>query len=152
MHIEHGSGRKDHDPTEPDLPQINLLDCSLEDLVTALLHRQPVAAPQDATPFILNDDNARRIFSYYARNRGLWPRAKPVRSSEIDDVLNALDGTLPETKTTGTRRSSAARIWKLCRIEAHRFGGLHRHCGTDGQDPEPFVLDIERERNPHCRI
>ena len=145
MHLEHSSGGKDHDSTEPALPEINLLDCSLEDLVTALLHRQPVAAPEDATPFILDDENARRIFSYYALNRGLWPRAKPVRSSEIDDILNALDGALPETKATGTRGSTATKIWKLCRIEAHRFGGLHRHCGTDGQDPETFVLDIERD-------
>ena len=135
----------DNSPTEPDLPPISLLDCSLEDLVIALLHRQPVAAPGQETPFILNDDNARRIFSYYARTRGLWPRAKPVRSSEVDDVLNALDATLPPIKATGTRRSAATKLWKLCRIEAHRFGGLHRHCGTDGQDPDIFILDIERD-------
>jgi hypothetical protein len=31
------------------------------------------------------------------------------------------------------------------RIEAHRFGGLHRHCGPQGQDPEPFVLEIDKD-------
>lgn len=29
--------------------------------------------------------------------------------------------------------------------EAHRIAGLHRHCGAQGEDPEDFSLDIERD-------
>ncbi len=57
------------------LTPINLIDCGLEDLVTALLHGQPIATPEGGPPFVLENDNARRIFAYYTRHRDLWPRA-----------------------------------------------------------------------------
>ena len=60
---------------ESDAPSpINLIDCGLEDLVTALLHGQPIALPEGGPPFVLENDNTRRIFAYYARHRDLWPR------------------------------------------------------------------------------
>ena len=46
---------------------INLIDCNPEDLVAALLHEHPITMPEGGPPFILEDDNARRIFAYYAR-------------------------------------------------------------------------------------
>ena len=39
----------------------SLVDCGLEDLVAALLQQQPIAVPGGA-PFVLRDDNERRIF------------------------------------------------------------------------------------------
>ena len=30
-------------------------------------------------------------------------------------------------------------------MEAHRFGGLHRHCSASGADPDNFVLEVERD-------
>ena len=66
---------------------INLIDCGLEDLIAALLHGQPVAMPKGDAQFVLENDNARRILAYYTQRRDLWPRAKPVQTREIDEVL-----------------------------------------------------------------
>ena len=43
------------------LSPINLIDCSLEDLVAALLHGQPIAMPEGGPPFVLENDNAARM-------------------------------------------------------------------------------------------
>ena len=42
-------------------------------------------------------------------------------------------------------KPGALQLWRLRRIEAHRIAGLHRHCGAQGEDPEDFALDIERD-------
>ena len=49
---------------------------------------------------------------------------------------------MKETKGAAT---APKRLWRLRRLEAHRFAGLHRHCGARGEDPEDFALDIERD-------
>src|SRR5690606_6894426 len=36
-------------------------------------------------------------------------------------------------------------VWTLIRLEAHRFAGLHRHCGFNGEDPESFILSFEKD-------
>ncbi len=128
-----------------DVTPIKLVDCGLEDLVGALLHRHPVLKPTGGVPFVLEDDNARRLFAYYERNRHLWPSAKQVRAPEIDGVLNALDETPPTAKATGLAEAEAKKFWRLRRVEAHRFGGLHRHCGRSAEDPEAFLLNLERD-------
>ena len=89
--------------------------------------------------------NSRRILSYYTRHRDLWPRAKTVQPREIEDILKALAEKAPAPKETKGAATAPKRLWRLRRLEAHRFAGLHRHCGTQGEDPEDFVLDIERD-------
>src|SRR6056297_2590417 len=92
---QHGRTRRGLQPgytamsdSESNTPaSLNLIDCGLEDVVAALLNGQPLTTPQSGTPFILSDENARRIFSYYTRRRDLWPHAKPVQAREIEDVL-----------------------------------------------------------------
>lgn len=130
---------------EVELAPINLVDCGLEDVVTALLARQPISTGVEKPRFILEDDNSRRIFAYYARSRNLWPQNKTVQGGEIEEVLKALSNDPPARKKMEPREVKAVRLWKLRRVEAHRFAGLHRHCGPQGEDPEPFVLDIERD-------
>ncbi len=124
---------------------INLIDCSLEDLVAVLLHEQPIAILEGDPSFILENDDARRILAYYARRRDLWPRAKQVQAREIEEVLKALEEDPPVKKATKTAGSVDNRIWSLRRVDAHRFGGLHRHCGLNGEDPEDFVVEVDRE-------
>jgi AAA domain len=124
---------------------INLVDCGLEELVSALLARQPIAIPSGGEPFFLKNDDSRRILSYYAQHRDLWPRAKAVQAREIEDVLKALADEAPASKAAKSRTTAPKRLWKLRRLEAHRFAGLHRHCGAKGEDPEDFTLDIERD-------
>ena len=127
------------------LSPINLIDCGLEDLVAALLHRQPIALPEGGPPFLLENDNARRIFAYYAQRRDLWPHAKNIQALEIEEILKALEEDPPEERATETAGRAENKLWTLRRIEAHRFGGLHRHCGPNGQDPENFVVEVDRD-------
>jgi hypothetical protein len=131
---------------EDDLAPVKLVECGLEELLTALLMRQPIATFSEGEQFTLVNDNARRILSYYARNRQLWTRAKAVQANEIEELLRALGDELP---TKGKKADAAALarkcLWRLIRLEAHRFAGLHRHCGASGEDPEDFVLEIERD-------
>ena len=123
---------------------VNLVDGSLEDLVAALLRQQPIEVP-DGSPFVLSSENARRILAHYAKNRHLWPRAKPVLRDEIEGVLQAMDVPLTAGTVASPQRTVGRRTWRLTRVEAHRFAGLHRHCGKDGADPAVFVLDLERD-------
>jgi len=130
---------------EAELEPINLVDCGLEEVAAALLARQPIATAADSPHFILENDNSRKIFAYYTRNRNLWPQNKTVQAGEIEEVLKALLSDPPARKETRTADAKPVRQWKLRRVEAHRFAGLHRHCGAKGEDPEPFVLEIERD-------
>ena len=123
---------------------VSLVDWGLEDLVAALLRQQPIDVPGDAH-FVLRSNNARRILEHYAQNRHLWPRAKPVRREEIEGVLQALDASLPVPARIGSPPAAAKKTWRLTRVEAHRFAGLHRHCGTEGKDPGLFAFDLERD-------
>lgn len=124
---------------------ISLVDCGLEELLSALLTGQPVALHAGGEPFILRNDDSRRILSYYARHRDLWPRAKTVQAREIEDILKALAEEVPAPKEIEGVTSAPKRLWRLRRIEAHRIAGLHRHCGAQGEGPEDFALDIERD-------
>ncbi|MEL7699085.1 MULTISPECIES: AAA family ATPase [unclassified Citromicrobium] len=134
------TGSAGADPTP-----ISLVDCGLEELLSALLAGHPVAIPSGGEPFVLRNDDSRRILSYYARHRDLWPRAKTVQAREIEDILNALADEAPAPKEIKSAASAPRRLWRLRRIEAHRIAGLHRHCGAQGEDPEDFALDIERD-------
>ena len=123
---------------------IKLADCGLEELLSALLTGQPVATPSGAETFVLRNDESRRILFYYARHRDLWLRAKTVHAREIEDILASLAEQAPAPREA-TTAIAPKRLWRLRRLEAHRFAGLHRHCGEQGEDPEDFVLDIERD-------
>ena len=127
------------------LAQMNLMDCGLEELVSALIAGRPVATQPADGPFVLANDDTRRILSYYARHRDLWPRAKAVQAREIEEILKALAEDTPSSTQIVNPTTVSRRFWKLRRVEAHRFAGLHRHCGSRGEDPEDFVLDIERD-------
>ena len=81
-----------------DRAPVNLVDCGLEELLSALLAGQPVAIPSGREPFVLGNDDSRRILSYYARHRDLWPRAKAVQAREIEDILKALAEEAPAQK------------------------------------------------------
>ena len=129
----------------PSVPAIGLTDRSLNDIVNALLRYQPIAMSEGDQTFVLENDDSRRILAYYERHRELWPKAKQVQSSEIEDVLSALEDEPPPKEEIELTGSADAKFWRLIRIEAHRFAGLHRHCGPKGEDPPDFVLEIDRD-------
>lgn len=124
--------------------QVTLAESGLEDLVVALLQQRPIVSVS-GKEFILAQQNERRLFAYYARNRELWPRAKPVLANEIEQLLAALKNDRLDHSPKNLLRPIRKRRWRLRRIEAHRFGGLHRHCGSKGEPPDNFVLEIDRD-------
>jgi hypothetical protein len=131
---------------EDDVAPLQLMECGLEELLAALLGARPIVTSTEGELFALENDDARRILAYYARNRQLWPRAKAVQANEIDGLLRALGNDVPVEKRTGVEKGAIKkRLWRLRRVEAHRFGGLHRHCGVRGEDPEDLTLDIDRD-------
>lgn len=135
----------DVDTEDAALAPIKLVDCGLEDLVAALLAWQPIETPTDGEFFILENADSRRVLSYYAQHRDLWPRDKTVQAREVEDILKALEQDAPAKQERTTTATASKRLWRLSRLEAHRFGGLHRHCGAQGEDPEDFILDVVRD-------
>ena len=129
------------DPIEPS----GLESCSLNDVVGLLLSATPIKRIAGSPAFQLPSGDSLKAFAFYARNRDLWRRTRQVQAKEINELLVALEGELPEPSVVARRADGSKPIWNLRRIEAHRFAGLHRHCGPDGSDPEPFVLDLGRE-------
>ncbi len=99
----------DAQTVEAELEPINLVDCGLEDVVAALLAQQPIAMSADGPHFILDNDNARKIFSYYALNRNRWSQNKTVQAAEIEEVLKALLNDPPARKETRTADAKPVR-------------------------------------------
>jgi AAA domain len=126
--------------TEP----IRLEDCSPDDIIVTLLSGEAIAGGHSEI-FSLSNSDSTKIFAYYTQHRDLWPRNRQVQATEINGLLEALGSELPEARRPTHPVVSARPIWNLRRIEAHRFGGLHRHCGPGGEDPEPFVLEIDKD-------
>jgi SOS-response transcriptional repressor LexA len=123
---------------------IRLENSSLDDVVTTLLSGKAIAGERNEV-FRLSSSDSLKIFAYYTYHRDLWPRNRQVQAREIDGLLQALEAELPQSPISTARAAGACPVWNLRRIEAHRYGGLHRHCGPQGQDPEPFVLEIDKD-------
>jgi hypothetical protein len=131
---------------EDDLAPVKLVECGLEELLAALLARQPLATPSEGQRFILENDDARRILFYYARNRQLWPRAKAVQASEIEEVLSALGNELPAKAKKGLAAVARRRLWA---VKSYQIDGrccapaprtfLHR--ASSRQDNDLIVIE-----------
>jgi hypothetical protein len=128
-----------------EVPPLKLADCGLEDVVSALLGGRRIACQGEGNFFVLNSEDARKVFAYYAEHRDLWPRAKQVQAREVDELLKILGRKAPARAESKTHAGGPPKLWRLRRVEAHRFGGLHRHCGPGGEDPETFALEIDRD-------
>jgi hypothetical protein len=118
---------------------------SLDDVIGLILSAAPISRVKGQADFRLDSDDKLKAFAFYARNRDLWPRNKPVQAKEINSLLQALEGEPPPAPARKKTEGESKPVWHLRRIEAHRFGGLHRHCGPDGSDPEPFVLELDKD-------
>ena len=123
---------------------VRLEDHSLDEIVQLLTAGRPVHRTKGGA-FQLDTADKRKVFAFYGRNRDLWPRNKSVQSKEVESVLKALDGQEPAVAHVTPRAGRDKPIWHLERVEAHRFGGLQRHLGPNGEDPEPFVFELGKE-------
>lgn len=129
-----------NDQPEP----IRLENYSLDEVVRLLTAGVPVHRANDDA-FRLDTDDKRKAFAFYGRNRDLWPRNRTVQAKEVEGLLTALEAELPAATARTSRSAGDRPVWHLERVEAHRFGGLHRHLGPNGEDPDDFVLDINKE-------
>lgn len=133
------------DSTTNGATALSLKNCSLDELIAGLLSGTPVSRGGGGDTFALSGEDGRKIFAFYRKRRDLWPRNKQVQGSEIESILRALEEELPAFAPCAPAPVPPNRIWTLKRLEAHRYAGLHRHCGPDGQDPDPFVLELDRD-------
>src|SRR5690606_17062792 len=125
---------------------LSLDNSSLEEVVDALLHSIPIKGADEAEkPFVLPTSDSIRSFGFYTSRRDLWRYDRMVQSKEIEELLQFMDRayTPPPRRPTSTRTDVP--VWTLIRLEAHRFAGLHRHCGFNGEDPESFILSFEKD-------
>ena len=123
---------------------IRLENHSLDEIVRLLIAGVPVHRANESA-FCLDTDDKRKVFAFYSHNRDLWRSTRTVQAREVESLLNALGGELPAVTVNRPRAAVEKPVWHLERVTIHRFGGLHRHLGTDGEDPEEFVLDLGKE-------
>ncbi|MDG3442872.1 ATP-binding protein [Nitrospirillum amazonense] len=120
-----------------------LSELTLDEVVAVLIGGEAVALA-DRSELTLDNADSRTLLAFYNRDRSsYWNPDKDtaIREGEIDKLLEALERPyiappLPRAVAQGLQR------WRLIKIEAHRFRGLHRHCGDQGRDPKPFVHDV----------
>ena len=123
---------------------IRLEDHSLGEIVQFLVAGVPVHRTKEST-FRLDTSDKRKVFAFYSRNRDLWPRNRTVQAKEVENLLKVLDGELPAVGAKPPRGAAEKPVWHLERVKIHRFGGLHRHLGPNGEDPEELVFDLGKE-------
>ncbi|WP_366555208.1 AAA family ATPase [Aquibaculum sediminis] len=123
---------------------IRLENYGLDEVIRLMAAGVPVCRAKEGN-FQLDTDDKRKAFAYYGRNRDLWPRNRTIQAREIDGLLSALQGELPAAAPVVLLTADDKPVWHLARIEAHRFGGLHRHLGPNGEDPDDFVLELDKE-------
>lgn len=121
-----------------------LSEYAFDELVDALIAGQVFELPQVGKTLELSADS-RVALAFYRTDPRYWISKTQVRE-EIGPLLNALKaGKIPNRRTTATRAATVFR-WRLSRIKAHRFAGLHRHCNAvDGSDPPDFEWKVDRD-------
>lgn len=74
---------------------LELESSTLDEIVDALSSGRPITLPQNAGHFLLNSEDAQAAFRFYASRRDLWPQQKPLSSTEVDQLLLALEAPKP---------------------------------------------------------
>ena len=123
---------------------IRLENYSLDEIVRLLMAGTPVHRAK-GTPFRFDTSDKRKAFAFYSRNRELWRSNRTVQAKEVESLLKALEEDLPADTAMPPHGTTDKPVWHLERVEIHRFGGLHRHVGPNGEDPEDFVVEFDKE-------
>lgn len=119
---------------------------TLDEIVDALVAGKAIRLPLEAGIFALTGDDARLILQFYAGHRDLWPQQKQLSAKEVDDLLSALESPKPSPKPSRPARPPATKsCWRIIKLNAHRFAGLHRHCDANGQPPERLMVELGRD-------
>ena len=123
---------------------VRLENNSLDEIVGLLMAGVPVHRAK-GNPFRLDTSDKRKVFAFYSRNRDLWRSNRTVQAKEVESLLKALEEDLPADLAKPLRSTTDKPVWHLERVEIHRFGGLHRHLGPKGEDPEDLVVAFDKE-------
>lgn len=120
-----------------------IADLTLDEVVLHLIAGD-VLAVTGGEEFSLSLADSRAILAFYNQDRRTYwnPDKDPtIQDGEIDRVLDALDKP-PKTVAALARPPATVQKWRLVKVVAHRFRGLHRHCVAAGADPHLFELEL----------
>jgi hypothetical protein len=121
----------------------NIADMTLDEVVLDLIAGE-VLHIAGGEEFSLPLNDSRAVLAFYNQDRkAYWNPDKDtsIQDGEVDRVLAALD-VVPKVVLAPAKAAAVFQKWKLVRIDAHRFRGLHRHCAEGGGDPKPFELEL----------
>lgn len=125
------------------LEPTSVADHSFESLLDELIEGRPVKIAGSGEIFLLENIDSRALLEHYRRSPQLWDSAKRIEAAEIEALLAALKKTVTEAKPVSLGNIRRNPLYHVRKIEAHRFGGLHRHCiPGDGGDPDLLSVDI----------
>jgi hypothetical protein len=121
----------------------NLAELSLDEVVENLVGGEGMLIAEGETFQSLSEDSRRALAFYNQDRRAFWNPDKDsnITENEIDRLLDALDRPLP-TRVARASSGLSVQKWRLARVVAHRFRGLHRHCADNGRDPDTFEFDV----------
>ena len=121
----------------------SIADHSFDSLLDELIAGRPVKVAGSGEVFQLENSDTRAILEYYKRHPQFWESGKRIEAGEIDALLAALDKPVSLPQPTPANAAAPTQLWHLKKVEAHRFGGLHRHClPGDGGDPPVFAAEL----------
>ncbi|WP_421560444.1 ATP-binding protein [Pseudomonas sivasensis] len=131
-------------PIQPE--PMELEHCTLDQIVDVLCEGRPINLPDGADAFVLDNDDARAVLGFYAKRKEFWVQAKQVVGAEAEQLLAAIAKPTAHVATGRFLTTGIARPhWRIQQLRAHRFAGLHRHCGAAGKAPEVFTLQLDRD-------
>lgn len=123
-----------------------ITDLTLNEVIQHLVAGDALLVAGDEE-FSLPLADSRAILAFYNQDRRtFWnpDRDPTIQDGEIDRILGALDKPLKAVETV-SRLPATAQKWRLVKVKAHRFRGLHRHCAEAGADPLPFELEFSAD-------
>ncbi|MBJ6988203.1 AAA family ATPase [Devosia sp. MC521] len=121
----------------------NIAELTLDEVVRDLIGGTALQIA-GGEEFSLPLNDSRAILAFYNQDRkAYWNPDKDtsIQDGEVDRVLSSLD-IVPKVVVASDDTAQIPQKWKLVKIEAHRFRGLHRHCAEEGADPKPFQLEL----------
>ena len=106
-----------------------------------LVSGRAVGVGEHNTEYRLESDTSRSILEWYRTNREKWEAN--VRKVDIDTIVDTAGTEPPILPTTATSREGGTRRFRISKIEAHRFGGLHSY-GNPQNPPPNFVFEPKK--------
>jgi len=121
--------------SQPMIRPLHLL--TIEILLAELISGRPIVT-SEGQQLSLSTDHARSILNWYRINRAKW--ASNLSVQDCDAIVDAISLKPPVLTAPEVAAAQSIKRFKLARLVAHRFAGLHSY-GTATQAPEDFVFE-----------